>query len=424
MMRKSLSVSMAGVAIVGMLGVMGTSAFAPPRPIAGHKHVTLTILWSASTSTTATLNAAAKAFEKTHPWVSFSFAFVPNGQNTKFRLDLAGGTPPDIVHMDSVYTDAFASAGELYDLSKLGAARLSSKYLPITWSTVTDKGQVYSLPFDANTVVLQYNVKLFKKAGIKSPPTNLSQLVADAKAIKQKTGDWGYEIPTSPAESGWLQYNFLTWVWREGGEVLNPSETKAVYNSPAGVAALGELVSLGDHGIVPKDEYNEAGFYSGKYGMIDDGSWQVPNWTKNVGGEKSFVRFALEPTLKKGVPAYDDLGLYNLSIPKAAPHPHTAYEFMSFLSTSLKYQLQYDEPQGFIPSLRAGKSVGFYKAYPWPVFEKELSLSKIRPAVAAWPEIATDMGNAIQAALTGISSPKVALNTAVKQDDAALASSP
>ncbi|MCY0899339.1 MAG: extracellular solute-binding protein [Firmicutes bacterium] len=389
-----------------------------------HKPITLTILWEASPAATATLNAAAAAFQKTHPWVHFSYDFVPSGQSTKFRLDLAGGTPPDIVHMDSVYTDAFAAGGELMDLSKYGANKLASKYLPITWKTVTYKGQVYSLPFDTNTICLQYNIKLFKKAGISHPPTNWNQLVTDARLIKQKTGDWGYEIPTSPEVSGWLQYNFLTWLWREGGHVLNKSQTKAIYNSPAGVAALDKLIYLGDHGLVPKDSYNEGGFYSGQYGMIDDGSWQVPNWSKNVGGEHNFVRFALLPQLKPGVPAYDDLGLYNLSIPRTAPHPHTAWEFMEFLSTNLKYQLMYDESQGFIPSLKAGEKVAFYKKYPWPIFEKELTLSKIRPEVPAWPEIATDMGNALQAALSGIESPQQALNTAVKQDDQALASSP
>jgi ABC-type glycerol-3-phosphate transport system substrate-binding protein len=421
MIKKPLSLAMAGAALVGTLGILGTSAFALPRPIDGHKPVTLTILWSASPSTTATLQAAASAFQKTHPWVHFSYNFVPSGQNTKFRLDLAAGTPPDIVHMDSVYTDAFASGGELYDLSKFGAGKLAKQYVPVTWSTVTYKNQVYSLPFDANTISLQYNVKLFDKAGIKHPPTTLTQLIADAKLIHKKTGDWGYEIPTSPEISGWLQFFFLTWIWREGGAVLNPAQTKAVYNSPAGVRALQTLVNLGKDGVVPKDNYDEAGFFSGQYGMIDDGSWQVPNWEKNVGGEKTYVRFALEPTLKPGVPAYTDLGLYNLSIPKTAPHPRTAYEFISFLSTHLQYQLQYEEPQGFLPSLKAGLSVKFYNQYPWPIFKKELSLAKIRPAVPAWPEIATDMGNAIQAALTGIQSPKAALNASVQRDDAALA---
>ncbi len=421
-MKKHISISVSTIMAAGVLGSLGATAMAHARPQKRHAPVTLSILWTASPATRATLRAAGGAFSKTHPWVHFAYNFVPSGQSTKFRLDLAAGTPPDIVHMDSVFTDALAAGGQLFDLSKLGAGKLAQDYLPITWKTVLYRGQVYSLPFDTNTICLQYNVNLFHRAGIQQPPGNWTQLVADAQKIKQKTGDWGYQIPSSPQSSGWLQYNFLTWLWREGGHVLNPARNKAVYNSPAGVAALQKLVDLGNRGIVPKDAYDEGGFFSGKFGMTDDGSWQVPNWKKNIGGEHKFIRFAPLPVLKKGVPAYDDLGLYNLSIPKGAAHPRTAYAFIQFLSTNLKYQLQYDESQGFIPSLRAGAKTAFYRAYPWPVFEKELALAKIRPAVPAWPEIATDMGNALQAALTGMQSPRQALNTAVKRDDGALSS--
>ncbi|MFD1675255.1 ABC transporter substrate-binding protein [Alicyclobacillus fodiniaquatilis] len=405
--------------IAGVTGLLAGCGNSSSGGGGSNKTVTLTILWNAGQN--QAIKDAAASFQKTHPNVKFDFQFVSNAQQ-KFQVETAGGDSPDIVHLDSVYTIPYGKGGQFLNLAQFGAKTLSSKFIPITWKTVQTGNEIYGLPFDANTVTFMYNKKLFKQAGLSGPPKTYNELVSDAQKIKQVTGKWGYEVPNSPQQSGWMQYLFLTWLWRDGGQVLNASNTKAIYNDAAGVDALTKILNLAKVGAVPKNLYDEGGFFDGKYGMIDDGSWQLVNWEKNTGGEKNFVAFAPMPALKPGEKDVYDLGLYNISIPKASKNPKQAYEFIKYLTTSEKYQLQYEEQAALMPSLKAGLNNPFYQKAPWPIFVNALKHSQTRPTVAAWPQIATDMGNALQSAIAGTKTPQQALNEAVSEDNQALAS--
>ncbi|MFD0693372.1 ABC transporter substrate-binding protein [Paenibacillus sp. GCM10027628] len=62
----------------------------------------------------------------------------------------------------------------------------------------TADGKIYSLPNTGQTWRLIYNVDLFEKAGIKSPPKTLAEMVEDAKkitAVGKASGAYGFASP-------------------------------------------------------------------------------------------------------------------------------------------------------------------------------------------------------------------------------------
>lgn len=101
----------------------------------------------------------------------------------------------------------------------------------------------YGVPTSGYNMSLQYNVKLWKEAGLVDAngvplfPKTYEELAQSAKTIKDKTGKVGFFFPTKNNQGGWM---FMSIAWSFGTEFekLVDGKWKAVFNSPEGVAAL------------------------------------------------------------------------------------------------------------------------------------------------------------------------------------------
>lgn len=107
----------------------------------------------------------------------------------------------------------------------------------------------FGIPASGYNMSLQYNVKLWKDAGLVDSngvplfPKTYEELAQSAKTIKEKTGKVGFFYPTTNNQGGWM---FMTLAWSFGAEFEKKvdGKWKAVFNSPEAVAALQYLKDL------------------------------------------------------------------------------------------------------------------------------------------------------------------------------------
>src|SRR5262245_38179198 len=111
------------------------------------KNVTM---WSRSTSA-AFMPTLIEAFNKSHK-TQIELQIVPSSEMVqKYATAAAGGSAPDLLSLDLVYTPAFAAADQLEDLTDFAKSlpyfdQLSKAHL----GTGTYDGRIYGLPMSAD----------------------------------------------------------------------------------------------------------------------------------------------------------------------------------------------------------------------------------------------------------------------------------
>jgi multiple sugar transport system substrate-binding protein len=133
-----------------------------------------------------------EAFNATHE-TKIEVQFIPPGELVqKFATAAAGGTAPDILSLDLIYTPAFAAAGQLADLTELAQGLPYFDQLsPAHIQAGTYDGRIYGLPFSADSSVLLWNKDLYARAGLdpEDGPSYWEEILAQATAVRALGGD-------------------------------------------------------------------------------------------------------------------------------------------------------------------------------------------------------------------------------------------
>jgi multiple sugar transport system substrate-binding protein len=121
-------------------------------------------------------------------------------ENYAQSVDIAfsSNQTPDILRPNQDTTIPFVKKGYLEPLDAYLTDDMKKKFGPTIQDQVNQfNGKIYSLPNFGYTLRLIYNQDLFDKAGIKSPPASLSELVEDAKkitAVGKANGQYGFAL--------------------------------------------------------------------------------------------------------------------------------------------------------------------------------------------------------------------------------------
>lgn len=175
--------------------------------------------------------------------------------------------PPDILNLNAYAS--YAKDGLLYDADAVLPSEVKSDILPTFVKYGTYDGKFYGFPDLSSARALFYNKTLFDKAGITAPPTTWAELEADAKKVKDATGDAGYAMPLGPEEA---QGEFSMWLFNNGGDWK--SDGSWSINSDKNVETLTFLKKLADEKLTQSNpaRTNRADafdlFKSGKAGMV------------------------------------------------------------------------------------------------------------------------------------------------------------
>jgi multiple sugar transport system substrate-binding protein len=350
--------------------------------------------------------AAVKAFEKANPNITVSIlSLSPISDVALQQLQqrfIAGSGTPDVITTDVVWPATFARPGWIENLSKFHPD--ASEFFPGQFASGQYKGQPYAIPWFINAEGLYYRTDL-----VKTPPTTISALVADAKAAMAKDKS----LKEGLAFEGDKYEGAVTAFQSFGGQLSNAS--LANIDNPANVAAL-KLMSDSVHTyhIAPQavstweEGQVQAAWQSG----------QTPfalNWPylfqlseakgSEVAGKTGWVPF---PSASGGAPQAA-LGGDDLAINGKSTHQAAAWKFIQFL-TSTSAQVARAISAGDPPSVQSAYTPALLSAAPY--YKQEQVVFKYatpRPVSPVYTEISAQLQTMISSVLSGEETPSAAL---------------
>ncbi len=210
---------------------------------------------------------------------------IPSGEFvTKMGAAIAAGEPPDIASIDLIYTPAFASAGQLVDITEfVRALPYADDLTPAHMNLGLYEGRNYAVPTAVDGSFMAFNVDLFEQAGLdpENPPSNWDEFLEAARAIND-LGDDIYGYWFSMGCAGCNAFTFLPFIWASGGDVLSDDYSEAtIADDPIVREALELYNTIWEEGLVPEGASIDNGgnfvsaFTGGNIGMAPLGNFAL-----------------------------------------------------------------------------------------------------------------------------------------------------
>ena len=261
---------------------------------------------------------------------------IPAGEFvTKMGAAVAAGEAPDIASIDLIYTPAFASAGQLVDLTEyVDQLDYVDDLSPAHMTLGEFEGRNYAVPFAAEGSFIIYNVDLFTEAGLdpENPPQTWEELLEAARAISALGDDiYGYYFAGSCA--GCNAFTYLPFIWASDGDVLSEDFSEpTLTEDPLVREALELYKTMWEEGLIPEGASIDSGenfvnaFSSGKIGMAGTGAFGIDNYKNNHPDLNFDVTFI--PGKDGGAASFG--GGDNIGIPAGTEYVDEAWEFIAW----------------------------------------------------------------------------------------------
>ena len=395
----------------GQVNLVMWMGFTPPPPVS-------------QSAEYISLKALVAKFTQEHPKIHIRMEYVNNDYALqKVTVALQGGEQPDISYQYGTNMPQVAQASQVVNLSSIVSQPQYgwSDFVPGERDVATVGGKVLGVPALVDNLAVVYNKTLFAQHHLAPPGPDWtwSQLAADAKAISDPAQKiFGLTFPADGSETTVWQYEAM--LWEAGGHILTSDNTKAAFNSAAGVEALTWLRQMQQAHALYLDFHPDAGnsetlFNSGKLGMIITGPWDLssfpnvhygvqimPSW--NAGGSH------------QSISGPDNWVVFN----NGSARVQASLEFLRFL-TSPANLLQNSMATGDLPTKLSVQNLpgfaSFNTKYPGAgVFAANLkNVVQARPQIPQYPRVSAALGREVVAALLGQATPQAALNSAAQQ---------
>lgn len=330
----------------------------------------------------------------------------------------------DLVHVDCVWMGQYAGQGWLEPLTgyiaKADPKRLNIKdFMPLILEEQGSwEGTVYGLPFITAVQGLYIRTDIFKKYGLKEPAT-WDELYDTARFITEKEKANGvYGLSFAGKRGVQLLCNWVNMLWSFGGEIYDKNY-RAQLDSPASVQSLEYLIKLKDvapPGVISYDwDENTAAFQQGKVAMALQWQNAAPQFVdrakSRVVGKWKFIPMPGVRQADGKIKRHPVFGGWGLCITKDSKNKDAAWEFLQWATTdNMEKKLAYSGQGARRSTLTDPSLVKKYIEYPTMV--SSLEISKGRPRIPEWPEMADAIEVAISQALTGEKSAATALSEA------------
>ena len=374
------------------------------------------------------LKAEVASFNASHPDIHVT---LQNYGNTDYALRkvltaIRAGDPPDISYLYGSWAANIAQAPKTVDLAPL-TSQADVKwddFWPAERQAVTVGDKIIGVPALVDNLSLVYNKKLFDQAGVPYPTADWTwdDFRAAAKKLtdpSKKQFGWAY-VADGGEDTVW---RFDAMLWQAGGDILNSDNTKAEFNSPAGVkaATLLQQMTTVDHSVyLDSGNQNYANlFNSGKIAMLYTGPWDLSSFPDVDYGIQILPGDQSHATIS----GPDQWVMFD----NGDQRREAAWTFLTWL-TSAEQAMKWSLATGDLPIRASQLDLPSYPAYTkkYPgiqtFVDNEQNATKARPVITNYNEVSAAMGQAIQAVLLGKAQPQQALDDAADQVNTILAS--
>ena len=367
-----------------------------------------------------------------HPDEKVTSSFVNNDFSLpKLLTAVKGGSQPDIAYVYGSWAPNVAQIPQVVNLTKV--VQQPSVNWNDFWTgerdVATVNGKVIGIPALVDNLAVVYNKTLFAKAHLPLPTANWTwnDFVADAQKLTDATNKQYGTAYVTPGDEDTV-WHWEALLWEAGGAILNAGNTKAAFDSAAGLQSLTTLQTMAvkDHSMYLDQSDSEYGnlFNSGKIGMLVTGPWDLATFPNVQYGVQIMPAFAGASGGHLTISGPDNWVVFNNGSARVA----AAEKFLLWLTAA---------PQAKYVSLATGdlpirasveNSPGFLqqmdKALPGvSAFVTNLNnVKQARPQLASYPKISTVLGTMVDSVLLGKSQPQAALDSAAQQVNQILAS--
>lgn len=343
-------------------------------------------------------------FEKQNPGIQVKWSTYASSseENTSLQTAVTTHQGPDVFEVGTTLVPTVFSTNAFHVLTDAdwnavgGKSKFFAPQLTMSGPSADKDVAIpeYMLPF-----ALVYNKKLFKEAGISSPPTTWTEFVNDATKLTDAGKDqWGTEIDPADSYDPWK----INWGYtrQDGGDFLSHDLKTATLDSQPSVNALTfwfdwitkyHIASPND--VTYKSTDAIKAFENGHVAMlVMQGLTLIPSL--NQSAVKSDYAFAPLPTVPYGmsarptggVPAQTIVSGQDLAIPNyvTGAKYDAALKWIKFV-TDPKQQKEFYDVYGYLP---VNQSVyGQYKELQTPLIQSFVDAEKNAsptPFTGAW----------------------------------------
>ncbi|KVE74473.1 ABC transporter substrate-binding protein [Burkholderia vietnamiensis] len=365
---------------------------------------------------------AVAGFNKLHPGTDIELLKLPNANlYQKLKLSMREGTGTyDLVMMDDTWAPEFIGNGWL---KPLPAALADADLVPSAVALGRNaSGALYALPIVGNVEMFAYRKDLLAKYRLQ-PPRNWDDVLKIAQTVG--AADHGMSgVVFRGTKGNPIVTGFLPILWAYGGDVFDRAGNVTI-DSREAQAALKTFVALKAYAPKDVDVYGAAEVRDALQRGAAAQSIEVwPAWIPALDDPKQSRvagQIALQPPPGQTAGPAPMLGIWQMGIPKDAPHAKLAQDFLAYLSSrDTQTRLA---ALGIPPTRRSVFAdpalVHQYRWYPDQL--KALEAGRARPRVKDWQQVESILGDQLQLALTGQAAPDAALRQAQQKIAQAMA---
>lgn len=373
-------------------------------------------------------------FEKKNPNIKVSVDYTKWGElDIKVMTGFAAGIAPDLFQADAVeFGPKYFEKGAVLPLNPYidtAPKKVMDDFPAVSIEGAAINGNIIALPYLYDNRTLFYRKDFFREAGLdpEVPPRNWEEFREAAIKLTKydtngriKRAGWLNGAGTAGYVYGLYQV-FVQFLWQNKGSLLNETQSKAIFNNPAGLEALQFMVSLvREDKVCPVEGVRDVGDLSpltagivamnfGNYGSIRNIKKYKPELYKEIGitvlGQKQKA------------------GLYyaNSYLMSRGEHPDEAWKLLSFLVLDRENLADYIELVGQLPPRKSLLPI-LNEPLGKILFEGVMDApgTKTSPQTTCTVELMDRIGAGIEAALYGKMTSKQALDKAANECNSVL----
>lgn len=293
------------------------------------------------------------AFRSAYPDIVLDVTLAAGdaGYDSKLLTLIAGGLPPDLVHVTQQNFPFYAAKDVLLPLESLIADDNEFKideYFPRVMEGMRVNGKLLGLPSDFSTILMVYNVDLFDELKIEHPAPNWTwgDFLDVSKRLVRMPDRYGTANPSS--------YNrWPAWVWMNGGNVFSDDMSRCTMDTPEAINGLKFYIDLStEYEVAAKSGQtmgmSEMQMFSGKrIGVYGGARYAYKSFLRGRSALNFKWDLAQMPT---GPVTRASTYIWGGNcILKSTTKPREAWTFMKFMSDARGGQLSFDAGNALPP---------------------------------------------------------------------------
>jgi len=324
---------------IKIIAILGSMAYIALLLAIGQNQSDDALIFSAWGTVEETENLAqlVEAYNATHAPPKVKFVHIDHREyDRKILIQTAAGNPPEVFLLSSTDLSTLAYRGVLENLSAWIATDTSfhlEAFFPALLKTATIRAQLYGIPVGYTPMVIYYNRRLFRDAGVPYPDSSWTwndflqtAIKLTKRAADGRTKQFGCMISMAG----------YTFVYSFGGNFFDENLQWSELNQPRTIAALqfyGDLAMKYrvTTSLTEKLYTSDQGFRQEAVAMIAAGRWQVPNFARTK------LDWGVAP-MPRGENSSAGVIVYNVVMSKFCRRQQPAWEFIKFMASAIAQQ--------------------------------------------------------------------------------------